>query len=391
MPRSRWKGKLWLVGAWLSLSLGIASLSARADELLIQKSSDSAPRRLVGTILEEAQDQSLLFESVDGRLWILQATEVLERASQTTPVQSLTPAEYEQQLLSEFDGFQVLSTDHFLIVYNTERAFAQWLGGLYEQLFKGFSNYWERKRKFELHDPKFPLVIVAYASFEEYSAHVQRELGQAPRSMVAYYNLLTNRVTLYDLTAGFRSSAQMLDNDRKIYEILANPNALPMVATVVHEGTHQLMFNMGMQTRMSDTPLWVNEGLAMFFETPDLKNPKGWRTIGQINALRLGNFRESLASRVGGGEALKDLLTNDAAFRDPQRLLGQYAEAWAWNYFLLNKYGKEYVNYLKTLQAKRPLRVDSPEQRLADFQTAFQIDWAQLDREFLEYVQKLRD
>lgn len=348
-------------------------------------------RRLQGRIVVEAQDSSLLFEARDGRLWIIKADQLVSKTDNEEIAPALTAAEMEKQLLGELpEGFQIHSTDHFIIAYNTEKAYAKWLGGVYEQLFKGFSQYWERKRKFNLDEPKFPLVVIVYSSFDEYSAQVKRELGQDPGTMVAYYNLMTNRVIMFDLTSNFRSAGNAADTDRKIYEILANPNALAMVATVVHEGTHQLMFNMGMQTRFADTPLWVNEGLAMFFETPDMESTKGWRTIGQVNPLRLANFRQQLGSRVGGGGSLKNLLTNDMEFRDPQKTLALYAEAWALNYFLLTKHSKEYVAYLKVLSGKKPMMTDTPEQRLKDFESAIGMDLATLDAEFIEYIQKLR-
>lgn len=365
--------------------------SCVADELVLRAEANGAPKTLLGTILVEAQDKSLLFQADDGRLWILKAEQIVSQSQSDEPVKPITQRQQQERLEKEFPDFRFHQTDHFLIAYNTERSYATWLGGLYEQLYKGFTGYWERKRKFKLDDPVFPLVIVVFSSFEEYKAHVKRELGQDPGSMVAYYNLMTNRVTLYDLTTGFQGAGNKPDNDRRISEILANPNALPMVATVVHEGTHQLMFNMGMQTRLADTPLWVNEGLAMFFETPDLNNPKGWRTIGQINPLRLANFREALPQRAVGGESLKRLMTSDLDFRDPNTGLSRYAEAWALNYFLLNKYGKEYVAYLERLRTKKPLITDTAENKLADFQEVFKVDWEEFDREFLEYIAKLRD
>lgn len=374
--------------------LMICMTPARAswgDEVRIRGEGKEGEQVLAGMILLEAKDESLLFQTDDGRLWIFKPEQVLSKERSDQPVAPITQREQQRRLEQELPGFRFHTTDHFLIAYNTERAYAQWLGGLYEQLYKGFTGYWERKRKFPLDDLKFPLVIVVYSSFEEYKVHVKRELGQDPGSMVAYYNLMTNRVTLYDLTTGFQGAGAKPDNDRRIYEILASPNALPMVATVVHEGTHQLMFNLGMQTRLADTPLWVNEGLAMFFETPDLNNPKGWRTIGQINPLRLANFREWLPRRATGGESLKKLMTGDLEFRDPTTGLARYAEAWALNYFLLNKYGKQYVAYLERLRDKRPLGVDTPEEKLADFQAAFQIDWPEFDREFLDYISKLRN
>lgn len=383
----------WSVRAasWLVWLLCLEAGTGWGDELVIRPAAGEATLSLSGNVLVEAEDKSLLFQAEDGRLWILKAEQVISRERNSESVAPISQREQQRRLETELPGFRFHVTDHFIIAYNTERAYAQWLGGLYEQLYRGFTGYWERKRKFRLDEPGFPLVVVVFSSFEEYQAHVRRELGQDPGAMVAYYNLMTNRVTLYDLTTGFQGAGSKPDNDRRIQEILANPNALPMVATVVHEGTHQLMFNMGMQTRLADTPLWVNEGLAMFFETPDLNNPKGWRTIGQVNRVRLLAFRENLPQRVGGGESLRVLLTDDLAFRDPKLSLARYAEAWALNYFLLNRYSKEYVAYLERLRGKLPLRVDEAETRVAEFEAALGKRLVDLDAEFVEYMQKLRE
>ena len=69
--------------------------------------------------------------------------------------------------------------------------------------------------------------------------------------------------------------------------MLARPEAEQSVATIIHEATHQIAFNSGLQTRFADVPLWVSEGMAVFFETPDLQSAKGWRTIGAVNTTRL--------------------------------------------------------------------------------------------------------
>ena len=57
---------------------------------------------------------------------------------------------------------------------------------------------------------------------------------------------------------------------------MAQPEALRTVSTIVHEATHQIAFNCGLHTRLSDCPRWFSEGIAMYFETPDLRSAKGW-------------------------------------------------------------------------------------------------------------------
>jgi len=51
----------------------------------------------------------------------------------------------------------------------------------------------------------------------------------------------------------------------QIKQILAQPDALQTVSTIVHEATHQIAFNCGLHTRLSDCPVWFSEGIAMYF------------------------------------------------------------------------------------------------------------------------------
>src|SRR5213076_2929676 len=97
------------------------------------------------------------------------------------------------------------------------------------------------------------------------------------------YSIQSNRIVLYDLTAGpdSRPAKTLDDITRKIGQSPFN------VATVVHEATHQIAFNSGLHTRQADNPLWLTEGMAMYFETPDLSSKSGWKTVGVLNDLRL--------------------------------------------------------------------------------------------------------
>ena len=193
---------------------------------------------------------------------------------------------------------------------------------------------------------------------------------------------------MHDLTTGLLPPNQRPQQDRNINQILAAPNSLDMVATVVHEATHQLMFNTGMQTRMSDTPLWVNEGMAMFFETPDLNNSSGWRAIGQVSPPRLAQFRKEIPQRPA--DAFKSMLSVDTRLQDPETAASAYAEAWCFNYFLLQRHSEEYVEYLKFMSQKKPLVYDTPEDRLNDFKQFLGDDLDALEQEFLEYIENVR-
>jgi hypothetical protein len=345
---------------------------------------------VAGELVIEAADGGLLLLGPDGTLWTVKPDELISRTTDDAPFTPLTATDLARRMLSELPaGFDTHQTSHYLICYNTSREYAQWCGGLFERLYRGFTNYWSR-RGFDLREPRFPLVAVVFADGEAYRDHARGELGDSVESIIGYYSLRSNRMTMYDLTGiqSLRRPGDRRGSAQEINRMLSRPEAERTVATIIHEATHQIAFNCGLQTRMADNPLWVSEGLAVFFETPDLGSTKGWRTIGGVNQVRLGDFRRYLARRPTG--SLQSLLAGDERFRDPQQAAEAYAEAWALNYFLLRAKPKEYEKYLKQLSAKRPFIWDKPEKRLEEFQAIFGNDLEAFDREFLRHMAKVR-
>jgi hypothetical protein len=345
---------------------------------------------IAGELVIEAADGGLLVLGPDGTLWTVKPDDLISRITDEEPFEPLSPDDLAKQVLSELpSGFESHQTAHYLICYNTSREYAQWCGGLFERLYRGFTNYWSR-RGFKPQEPRFPLVAVIFADGDDYRRHARTELGDSAESIIGYYSLSSNRMTMYDLT-GIQSLRQPGDrrgSAQEINRMLSRPEAERTVATIIHEATHQISFNCGLQTRLADNPLWVSEGLAVFFETPDLGSGKGWRTIGGVNQVRLNDFRGYLARRPAN--SLQSLLANDDRLRDPLQAADAYAEAWALNYFLLRAKPRQYEAYLKVLAAKRPFIWDTPEKRLAEFQSIFGDDLAVFDAEFLRHMSKVR-
>jgi hypothetical protein len=218
-----------------------------------------------------------------------------------------------------------------------------------------------------VHDPPRPLVVVIFSDRRAYEALAARDLGAAADRVVGYYNLLTNRVTTYDLT-GTDSLPRASGSPRGPagIEILSSPAAAGLVATLVHEATHQMAFNCGMHRRLAPVPLWVSEGIATYFETPDLENARGWRGIGRVNRPRLDHF---LATHRRG--AVAAIVADDDRFRAADGPLDAYAAAWALTRYLVDSRKREFVTYLRAQAARPPLDDDSPERRRRDFEAAF--------------------
>jgi hypothetical protein len=171
--------------------------------------------------------------------------------------------------------------------------------------------------------------------------------------------------------------------------MLSRPEGERTVATVVHEATHQMAFNCGLHTRYADIPVWVSEGIAMYFETPDLKSASGWTTIGGVNRTRLAGFKSYLADRPA--ESLKSLLVNDNRFRNTKQAIDAYGEAWALTYHLMNnqRTQKQFIDYLKLLAKKERLAFAKPEERLREFEAAFG-ETAKLDDVFVRAIKRMQ-
>jgi hypothetical protein len=345
---------------------------------------DRLRRTVDGQVIVEAQDGGLLLLGRDGVLWTVQPDQLLERVENDEPFVALDAGQLARELLAELPaGFDVYHTAHYSIFFNTSKTYAEWCGSLYERLYRAFYNYW-RRRGIELTDPKWPLVAVIFEDRASYARHSQVELAQMAGSIVGYYSLHTNRITTYDLTGleGLRWPGSRPKTSELINQVLSQPKAEPSVATLIHEATHQLAYNSGLQTRYADNPLWLSEGLAVYFETPDLRSAKGWRGIGAINQRRLAQFQRFLPQRPP--DALEQLIAQDRRLRDLQQASDAYAESWALCYFLLTRHQRQFVSYVRELSEKEPLASDSPQQRVAAFERHFG-NLRALDAQFVPY------
>jgi Protein of unknown function (DUF1570) len=370
---------------------GVTARDAVPSQLVeeVQFRGDRGVQSAAGRVLVEAADGGLLLETSDGVLWAIQGNAIVSRRQTATPFRPLASAELGEKLVAELPpGFRVHTTPHFVICYDTSREFAEWTSSLFERLYKAFTNYWDRKG-LELHEPEFPLAAIVFADRAAYAAAAREELGGAAGNIVGYYSLQTNRVNMYDLTGveSLRGQGNRRGSLREINQMLSQPAAVPLVATIVHEATHQITFNCGLQARFADVPLWQCEGMAMYFEAPDLTSSRGWRGIGRINYPRLETFRRNLPNWQRG--SLEQLVADNRRFRDSRAAVAAYADAWALNYFLIKYRSDDYVAYLKSLARKRPLMQDDRDARLADFERCFG-DWHELEEAFLKQMSRIQ-
>jgi len=351
----------------------------------IEVEGDGGLRVIEGVVVVEAVDGGLLVERADERLEILEPRTIRSRAAVAEP-SAETPREIGRRILGDLPaGFDLVVTRHYVICFDTSRAYAQWCGALFERLYDVFVNYW-RQAGLEPSAPPRPLVVVIFASRQRYEAFAARDLGAAADRVVGYYNLITNRVTTFDLT-GSAALARPAGRSaaRAGLEILASPEAAGLVSTLVHEATHQMAFNAGLHRRLAPVPLWVSEGVATFFEAPDVASERGWKGIGTVNGPRLETF---LATHRAGD--LEAIVLGDEPFRRPDQAVDAYARAWALTFYLAQTRKAAFVTYLRAIARKEPLADDSPEQRLRDFTAAFGATPAAIEEPMMRHLARLR-
>lgn len=375
---------LILTAVVLALLLARSGHLSAADPLLRVTFTDEnqSSRAVDGKLLVEAADGGILLLGRDGRLWNITPDQLESREETGESFRPLASGELAALLKEERGaGFETIATKHYVICTNAGPRYAEWCGALFERLHAGFRTHW-RSPELALHDPEFPLPAIIFARREQFVAYAQQEIGAGSANSHGYYSIRTNRMVLYDITAGAddRPAVSFAEIERKIQNSPYN------VATIVHEATHQIAFNSGMHTRYADNPVWLSEGMAMYFETPDLRSRNGWRTIGQINPTRLRQFQEYARTRRPP-DSLETLISTNERFADPELGADAYAEAWALTYFLIKTRRENYVAYLARLSRKPALIWDTPDERLAEFTAVFG-NLSDLDQQFLRYLQR---
>ena len=352
-----------------------------AERVALVVRGDEGERAIEGAIVVEAADGAMLVELDDQRLELFQARDIRSRTPLDASPPRATPREEGKRILAELpDGFELLITRHYILCFDTSRAYAQWCGALFEKLNDAFVNYW-RKAGVEVEATQRPLVVVIFSDRQRYEAYAARDLGAAADRVVGYYNLLTNRVTTFDLTGSDQIARRPATSaGRAGLEILASPEAAGLVSTLVHEASHQMAFNCGMHRRLAPVPVWLSEGVATFFETPD-PGGRGWKGIGGVNKPRLDRFLASYRPGV-----LDAIVVGDEPFREADGAVDAYARAWALTAFLAQTRKQALVEYLAVVRSKTPLSDDSPEERRRDFVTAFGVEPRELEEPLMKFL-----
>jgi hypothetical protein len=379
----------WLAqGGWLNTGFkqpALAVAATGADPTVSERATSPGLPTLLEVKTAERSWQGLDFGRLSNLLLLLTRDGQLQRfeMGRGTHVRQLDGVfqpvahrELELELHKEFGSkFKTIRTPHYVLCHNTADAFAQETAELVEQLYRSFTAYFGG-RGMGFDKPQFPMVVLIFDDESEFRDYLANSPGTSGMIRVSgIYSVDTNRIAMFN-AAG--KEAKKYGNSRWIN-----------LSTVIHEATHQIAFNSGCHRRYADNPVWLAEGLAMYFETPDVQGNKiAWSSAGNLNTPRLDRFA-TFRKKGRRPDSLKTLVASDDRFHSDGTASDAYAESYALTYFLVHQRMPQFLKYVKMMAAKPSLEQDTAEQRLAEFQEAFGQNLQLLETSLLRYVDDL--
>jgi hypothetical protein len=367
------------------------SATARADKLTLR--DPTGERRIEGNVLGTDSTGATLFETRDGRHLVVPKDKLVRLDRSKAPTPLFTKSELKASLAEEFgEGFRVTEANNYLIVHSGPAENAREAGRLLYRAQNAFHTFFWKNHDFKLVRSKQPLIAVLFEGRKQYVEHVSRYVGPTASMTLGVYIPSVNRIFLYNAFGG--DVGRQIGVAKEINPAFARQMAGQIldqnISTLVHEAVHQAAYNTGFHNRkVVDYPLWLLEGMAMYFETTDV-NGHGWKGGRSVNAERAAQFKAAYRRGLGSG-FLERLIVDDAAMRDPASAADSYALSWTLTFYLLKHHKTEYMEYVRLINARPEFTPYPRASRLKDFEIAFKTTPRQLESQFLDGVMKLLD
>jgi hypothetical protein len=305
-------------------------------------------------------------------------------AGNYSPVSSIG---LQQSLKKELPpGYEIAASAHYVVMGRKGRAddYAKLFEEVYRQIDTFFS-----VRGFDTHPPEMPMVAFVFGTQAEFKAYCESQNDDSMTKMRGYYSPRTNRVAMFeDPNQIIRVSADISDQDlrTRVSEGIFASVTGQTADVIIHEGTHQVGFNVGIHSRLGTTPRWIVEGLATVLEPPGIRS-RGKAGRDKINDERLSWFQGDYSLRRKPGDLAK-MIASDDPFSG--QTLDAYSLAWSITYFLTENPARagKFAKYLKKVSDRNPLHVYSAKDRLSDFQEIFG-DISRMEVELLRSIERV--
>lgn len=322
--------------------------------------------KVEATRIKSFGDQWTLLDRA-GRRWDIDKGQVQGLQETGSRFTGLSYSAMRTRLQEEFGNkYKVSGSGMFLVVHPAVSSDI-W-SKRFDDLYRSFQRYYN-VRGFELKKPEFPLVAIVLPSKNAFQRYASEDKSNISAGVIGYYSPRTNRVATYDLGDGKKGEDW-------------SQNA----ATIVHEATHQVAFNVGIHNRFSQSPRWLCEGLATVFEVPGVWNPRKYSAAkDRINRDRLAGFRQHREKFTPA--LLQQAIAGDRLFDSDMELA--YAQAWAVSYFLFETRGRDFAKYVALAASRPDFQEYSAQERLADFTKVFGENLKLFNTKFVQFMDKV--
>jgi len=343
---------------------------------------ETADRQILGKNVAHTNESSWILER-DGRLSEVAFEEVTGFKVRSTAYRPFSATEVRSQLRREFGNeFEIKGTSRYLVVA-AEDAAAQY-GEIFEQVYREIRHHFA-VRGFELDTPDYPMVAIVFPDQDQFAEYAAQDGIRSVNGLLGYYERSTNRVALYDPETSVAATNQ---DSSTLSSVIAKAGvSADLQETIVHEATHQVAFNVGLHSRIGETPKWVVEGLATVFEHPDMRGAARSGTARKrVNRERYVWFGNYSQNRRDKG-SMKDFISSDLLFTT--NVLDAYSESWALTFFLVETRGSQYAKYLQHVAQRDPTTSYTAAERVRDFERFFATSIEDLDVDFLRFFEGL--
>ena len=332
---------------------------------------DASGRGTVGRLHVRVGENAVVLLP-DGQLVLRPSDELQPTAREFEPASKDSVA---AALSTSLPGeFRVKQTRRYVYLYRCSDRFAKVASRILETMYRGIVAYAEHRAD-PVHEPETPLVVIIFQTREQFL-----EYRRMPDGVVAFYDVMTNRVTMYEDSGLWKLNPQLLDSQA--------------LATVAHEGAHQVLHNIGVQQRLSVWPTWLNEGLAEFFSATETDRQLRWKGAGQVNDMRMVELAEWFQNRTVDEDVDGQLIAQTIG---AARLTSAgYAAAWGLTHYLAKNHREAFHALVHEYSQLGPLeacgRVVPPgmvPENVPVFKKHFGDDLADAERCVLLHLSKL--
>lgn len=373
----------WLICALVALS-ALTCRAAENDSLVEVRDGKTVT---TGKLLAKDNERGLLLDRA-GRLHDLTLNS-MKLQTTSSRFQPLSVMDLRNQLLREFGkGMEIGSARHYLVVAPSDRASGY--AKVFEDQYSTLQRYF-KIRGFTLNEPQFPLVAVVFPTQKQFTEYARGEGSKTMVNMQGYYSPRTNRVALFESEAKSVavSAIDPLTALRPSSVSLFGAIGTDLKSTMIHEATHQIAYNIGLHSRLGETPRWVVEGMATALEPDGMRSTlNGSQPSQRINRERYLVFQNYVKSGRRPNKSLRAFIESDALY--DSAVLDFYAQSWALTFFLIETRPRNYAAYLKRIAARDPLTQYPGNERVADFMETINPELDLLDAQFVKYIGGLK-